>query len=136
MLQQGMVKPTAKGDPYASLMSDLALALVAEPALAQDSAANASAAGGASSEVATHLAAAACRRCRGGRGPASVAGGASMVGGTGRRRTRQPRSRRRRGQGGNTRVASALKVDDKIVVSQAAAPAVPYDVKKTTTAAR
>lgn len=107
----------------------IGLALVAGPALAQDSVANASAAGGASSEVATHLAASGVQTVIGiAAVPASVVGAGSMVGGSALVGAGAGLSE---AAGDSAGFASGpLKVDDKVVVSPDPAPAVPFDVAK------
>ncbi|MDP3594597.1 hypothetical protein [Phenylobacterium sp.] len=112
----------------------LGLALFAGPAFAQDSVANASAAGGASSEVVTHLAASGVQTVVGVAAvPVSVAAGASAVGGsavTGAGAgSVQVGADMSEAAGDSAKFASGkLKVDDRVVVSPDPAPAVPYDV--------
>lgn len=118
-----------------SLISiSLGLALVAGPTLAQDSAANASAAAGASSEVVTHLAASGVQTVVGVAAlPASVVAGASVVGGSAAVGAGADSVKAGAGMseaaGDSAKFASGkLKVDDRVVVSPDPAPAVPYDV--------
>jgi hypothetical protein len=112
----------------------LGLALAAGPAFAQDSVANASAAGGASSEVVTHLAASGVQTVVGVAAvPVSVVGGASVVGGSAAAGVGagsvQAGAGLSEAAGDSARFASGkLKVDDRVVVSPDPAPAVPYDV--------
>ena len=117
-----------------SLISiSIGVALVAGPAFAQDSAANASAAGGASSEVVTHLAASGVQTVVGVAAvPASVAAGASVVGGSAvvgaGGASVQAGGVVSEAAGESARFGSGkLKVDDRVVVSPDPAPAVPYD---------
>lgn len=120
----------------ALIFVSLGLALAAGPALAQDSVANASAAGGASSEVVTHLAASGVQTVVGVAAiPASVVGGASMVGGSAvvgaGAASVQAGAGLSEAAGDSAKFASGpLKVDDRVVVSPDPAPAVPYDVAK------
>lgn len=113
----------------ALIFASLGLALAAGPALAQDSVANASAAGGASSEVVTHLAASGVQTVIGVAAiPASVVGGASMAGGSALVGAGAGLSE---AAGDSAKFASGpLKVDDRVVVSPDPAPAVPHDVAK------
>jgi hypothetical protein len=114
----------------------LGLALGAGPALAQDSAQNASAAGGASSEVATHLTASGVQTAIGVSAvPAGVAGAASVVGGSalavGGSAVAGAGAGLSEAAGASAEAASGpLKVDDRVVVSPDPAPKVPYDAQK------
>lgn len=114
----------------------IGLALVAGPALAQDSVAHASAAGGVSSEVATHLAASGVQTVIGiAAVPASVVGAGSAVGGSavvGAGAASVGASAGLSEAAGDSAgfASSPLKVDDKVVVSPDPAPAVPYNLAK------
>jgi hypothetical protein len=114
----------------------LGLALAAPPALAQDSAQNASAAGGASSEVATHLTASGVQTAIGVSAvPASVVGTASVAGGSavaaGGSALAESGAGLSEAAGASANASSGpLKVDDRVVVSPDPAPKVPYDVQK------
>jgi hypothetical protein len=120
-----------------AVFASFASALLAGPAFAQDSAANASAAGGASSEVVTHLAAAGVGAVVGlAAVPASVAGGASAVGGSavlaGGAASAGAGVDVSQAAGASVEFASGpLKVDDRVVVSPDAAPQVPFTAQKT-----
>ena len=120
------------------LVATIALyaAALAGPALAQDSTANASAAGGASSEAAGHLAASGVQTVVGvaavpvsaaGAGLAvagSVAGtGASVLTGAGAAASEVA-------DGMSGAATGPLKVDDRVVVAPDPAPQVPYDVRE------
>lgn len=112
----------------------LGLALFAGSAFAQDSITNASAAGGASSEVATHLAASGVQTVIGVAAvPVSVVAGASVVGGSAvigaGASSVQAGGGMSQGASDSAKFSSGkLKVDDHVVVSPDPAPAVPYDV--------
>jgi preprotein translocase subunit SecG len=102
---------------------------VCGPAFAQDSAANASAASGASSEVVTHLTASGVQTALAvSVVPASVVGTVSVVGGVSAVGAGLGVSR----AAGNAAAAASgpLKVDDRVVVAADPAPHVPYDVQK------
>lgn len=107
----------------------LGLSALAGPALAQDSVANPSAAGGASSEVAGHLTASGVQTALGVAAvPTSVAGTASVAGGSALAGAGSAVSE---AAGASADASnSPLKVDDKVVVSPDPAPLVPYDVQK------
>jgi hypothetical protein len=107
----------------------LALAALAGPALAQDSAQHASAAVGGGSEVAGHLAASGVQTAVGVSAvPASVVGVASVAAGSAVAGVGAGVSE---AAGGSAEFASGpLKVDDRVVVSPDPAPAVPYDAQK------
>lgn len=113
----------------------LLLAALAGPAFAQDSAENASAAAGASSEVAGHLAASGVQTAVGVSAvPASVVGTASVVGGSavaaGGSAVAGAGAGLSEAAAGSADFASGpLKVDDRVVVSPDAAPNVPYDAQ-------
>lgn len=114
----------------------LLLAALAAPAFAQDSAQNASAAGGASSEVAGHLTASGVQTAVGVSAvPASAVGTASAVGGSavaaGGSAVAGAGAGLSEAAGASADFASGpLKVDDRVVVSPDAAPNVPYDAQK------
>jgi len=113
----------------------LALSLLAAPAFAQDSVQETSAAGGASSEVATHLTASGVKTAVGVSAiPVAVTGSVAAVGGS----TAVVGGGASLGvAGGASNAAHAsgaaasgpLKVDDRVVVSPDPAPKVPYDTK-------
>ena len=118
------------------IIATLALAASGAQALAQDSAANASAAGGASSEVAGHLAASGVQAVVGVAAlPVSAAAGASVVGGsavaTAGAGSAAVGGGLSEAAGHSADFASGpLKVDDKVVVSPDPMPAVPYNAQK------
>lgn len=106
----------------------LTLALAAGPALAQDSVQNGSAAVGAGSDAAGHLAASGVQTAVGASvvptaavGSVAVAGGASAMG-TGLAASEAA------GASANA-TTGPLKVDDKVVVSPDPAPNVPYQTQ-------
>lgn len=112
------------------LLLGLAAAVVAAPALAQDSVANGSTAGSAASELVTHLAASGVQTVVGVSAvPASVAGTVSVAGGASVAGVGAGVSQ---AAGGSADAASGgpLKVDDRVVISPDPAPAVPYDTQK------
>lgn len=111
------------------ILGSTVLALYAAPALAQDSAAHASAAVGGSSEVAAHLTASGVQTVIAVSAiPASTAGAGSVAGGWAVAATGSAVSE---AAGASAQFASGpLKVDDRVVVSPDPAPAVPYDAQK------
>jgi len=113
----------------------LTLSLFAAPAFAQDSVQETSAAGTASSEVATHLTASGVKTAIGvtaipvlvGGSVAAVGGSTAMLGGAASLGVAAGASDAAHASGA---VASGpLKVDDRVVVSPDPAPQVPYDTK-------
>ena len=117
------------------VLSIATLALAASGAQAQDSTANASAGGGASSEVAGHLTASGVQAVVGVAAlPVSVAAGASVVGGsavaTAGAGSAAVGGGLSEAAGDSADFASGpLKVDDKVVVSPDPMPAVPYNAQ-------
>ena len=113
----------------------LALSLFAAPAFAQDSVQEASAAGRASSEVATHLTASGVKTVIGvsaiavGIGGSVAAGGASaaVLGGAASLGVANGASDAARASA--DAASGPLKVDDRVVVAPDPAPQVPYDAK-------
>ena len=117
------------------VFSILALSLLAAPAVAQDSVQEASAAGRAASEVATHLTASGVKTAVGVSAiavgavgsVAAVGGSAAVVGGTASLGVADSASDAARASG--AAASGPLKVDDRVVVSPDPAPQVPYDTK-------
>jgi len=107
----------------------LGLPLLAGPALAQDSGANVSAAGGASSEAAAHLTASGVQTALAvSVVPASVVGTVSAAGGVTASAAGVVSVQ---GAQGSARAASGpLKVTDRVVVAPDPAPHVPYAAEK------
>jgi len=118
-----------------SVLPLLALSLLAAPAFAQDSVQETSAAGGASSEVATHLTASGVKTAIGvsavpvavGGSVAAAGGSTAMVGGGASLGVAKGASDAAHASG--TAASGPLKVDDRVVVSPDPAPRVPYDTK-------
>jgi hypothetical protein len=110
-------------------ISLLLAAAICGPALAQDSVANASAAGAASSEVVTHLTASGVQTALAvSVVPASVVGTVSVIGGASVAGSGVAVSR---AAGDSAAAASGpLKVSDRVVVAADPAPNVPYNAEK------
>jgi hypothetical protein len=112
-----------------------ALLLLATPAFAQDSVQETSAAGTASSEVATHLTASGVKTAVGvsavpvviGGSVAAVGGSTAVQSGAASLGVADGASDAARASG--AAASGPLKVDDRVVVSPDPAPHVPYDTK-------
>jgi hypothetical protein len=113
----------------------LAFSLLATPAFAQDSVQETSAAGTASSEVATHLTASGVKTAIGvsavpvviGGSVAAVGGSTAVLGGAASLGAAGSASDAAHASG--AAASGPLKVDDRVVVSPDPAPQVPYDTK-------
>ena len=113
-----------------------ALSLLAAPAFAQDSVQEASAAGGASSEVATHLTASGVKTAVGvsavpvavGGSVAAVGGSTAVLAGAASLGLADGASDAARASG--AAASGPLRVDDRVGVSPDPAPQVPYDTKR------